>query len=110
VPESTGATTTAPGEQARLTLPDGAFSPDVLSTAAPDPDLQEGAILMAAEEFADALVAANPDWSWQPVPAAAADGTVDFELRGFGRTAAVHVAPAAESTGAVIVTFTIEYT
>jgi serine/threonine protein kinase len=108
-PESTAAPTSAPAEPARLTLPEGAFTPDVLSTAAPDPDLQEGAMLMAADEFAGALVAANPDWTGQPAPAAA-DGTVDFELRGFGRTAAVHVEPAAESTGAVIVAFTIEYT
>jgi serine/threonine protein kinase len=94
---------------ARLVLPTGAFSPEILTTEPPDPNVQEGAILMSADEFAAALVAANPGWIGTP-PAAGDDGTLDFELSGFGRRASVHVEPAAETTGAEIVSFTIEYT
>jgi serine/threonine protein kinase len=94
---------------ARLVLPTGAFSPELLTTEPPDPNVQEGAILMSADEFAAALVAANPGWIGTP-PAAGDDGTLDFELSGFGRRASVHVEPAAETTGAEIVSFTIEYT
>ncbi len=90
-------------------LPTGAFSPELLTTEPPDPNEQEGAILMSADEFAAALVAANPSWTGSP-PEAGDDGTLDFELTGFGRTASVHVEPAAETTGAEIVSFTIEYT
>ena len=90
-------------------LPDGAFSPDVLSTGPADPDRQDGDILMAADEFAAALVVANPDWSGE-VPEPNADGTLDFEMTGSGRTANVHVEPIAPTSGAVIVGFTIEYT
>jgi hypothetical protein len=93
---------------ARLVLPTGTFSPELLSTAVPDRDAQEGSILMSADEFAAALLAANPDWSGEP-PAAGDDGTIDFEVAGFGRTASVHIEPAAETGGAVIVSFTIEY-
>jgi serine/threonine protein kinase len=103
--------TVAPGSTeppARLVLPTGAFSPELLTTEPPDPNEQEGAILMSADEFAAALVAANPSWTGSP-PEAGDDGTLDFELTGFGRTASVHVEPAAETTGAEIVSFTIEY-
>jgi eukaryotic-like serine/threonine-protein kinase len=93
---------------ATLTLPDGAFSPDALGTTLPNPDRQEGIILMDAEEFAAALVEANPEWAGD-ASAPNADGTLDFEMTGFGRTASVHVEPAAETSGAVIVGFTIEY-
>jgi hypothetical protein len=65
--------------------------------------------MMAADEFAAALVAANTGWTGAP-PEASDDGTLDFELTGFGRTASVHVEPAAVTTGAEIVSFTIEYT
>ena len=92
-----------------LVLPDGAFSADTLSTAPPDPNRQEGSILMAADEFAAALVAANPDWTGSP-PEVEADGSLEFQLAGPGRTAIVHVEPAARTSGAVIVAFTIEYT
>ena len=64
---------------------------------------------MSADEFAAALVAANPGWTGI-LPEAAEDGALDFELSGFGRTASIHVVPAAETTGAEIVSFTIEYT
>ena len=47
----------------RLVLPTGAFSPELLTTEPPDPNEQEGAILMSADEFAAALVAANPSWT-----------------------------------------------
>jgi serine/threonine protein kinase len=112
-PATTGSTdsTVAPGSTeppARLVLPTGAFSPELLTTEPPDPSEQEGAILMSADEFAAALVAANPSWTGSP-PEAGDDGTLDFELNGFGRTASVHVEPAAETAGAEIVSFTIEY-
>ena len=93
---------------ARLVLPTGAFSPELLTTEPPDPDAQEGAIRMSADEFAAALVDANPGWTGSP-PAAGDDGTLDFELTGFGRSASVHVEPAAVTTGAEIVSFAIEY-
>jgi hypothetical protein len=93
---------------ARLVLPTGAFSPELLTTEPPDPDAQEGAIRMSADEFAAALVEANPGWTGSP-PAAGDDGTLDFELTGFGRSASVHVDPDAVTTGAEIVSFAIEY-
>ena len=100
---------TQPVEPALLVLPDGAFSPDVLSTGPADPDHQDGNILMDAAAFAAALLVANPDWSGE-VPEPNADGTLDFELTGSGRTANVHVEPIAPTSGAEIVGFTIEYT
>jgi hypothetical protein len=91
-----------------LVLPQGAFSSDAVGTEPSDPDRQDGVIMMAADEFAAALVAANPDWSGEP-PEPNPDGTLDFEMSGFGRTASVHVNPAAPTSGAVIVGFSIEY-
>jgi Protein kinase domain len=91
-----------------LVLPEGAFSGDAIGTATPNPDRQQGVMLMSADEFAAALVAANPEWTGEP-PAPDADGTVDFTMEGFGRTADVHVEPTGETTGAVIVAFTIDY-
>ena len=64
--------------------------------------------MMAADEFAAALVEANPDWTGEP-PEPNADGTLDLELSGSGRRASVHIEPAAPTSGAVIVAFTIEY-
>ena len=67
-------------------MPEGAFSSDAIGTATPNPDRQAGVMLMSADEFAAALVAANPEWTGEP-PAPDADGTVDFTMEGFGRTA-----------------------
>ena len=92
----------------RFALPQGAYTPEMLDGAVPSPDRQEGSILLATDEFAEALVAANPDWSGE-VPEPNADGTLDFEMTGSDRVARVHVAPAAPSSGAVIVAFTIDY-
>jgi serine/threonine protein kinase len=91
-----------------LVLPEGAFSSDAIGTIIPNTDRQEGVMLMGADEFAAALLAANPDWTGEP-PAAAADGTLDFTMTGFERTADVHIEPAGGTSGAVIVAFTIDY-
>ncbi len=114
-PDSTAPDSTAPATEpastdvsATLVLPAGTFSPDALGSAPLNPDRQEGTILMSADEFAAALVEANPDWTGEP-PEPDPDGTLDFELTGFGRTASVHIEPAAPTSGAVIVAFTIEY-
>jgi hypothetical protein len=101
------AESSAPGQQ-RLVLPQGAYTPEALDAATVDPDRQEGSVLMSAEQFAAALVEANPQWHGD-VPAVNDDGTLDVELGGFGRTAAVHIEPAAVTSGAVIVSFVIEY-
>ena len=92
----------------RLVLPRGGFTPEMLDSAPPNPDRQEGVIWMAADEFADALGAANPDWSGEP-PEPNADGTLDFEMSRSGRVASIHIEPAAPTSGAVIVAFTIDY-
>jgi hypothetical protein len=91
-----------------LVLPDGAYSSDAVGAATPNSDRQEGVMYMAADQFAAALVAANPEWTGEP-PAPAADGTVDFTMEGFGRTANIHIEPTGETSGAVLVAFTIEY-
>lgn len=96
-------------EPSLLVLPEGHFSPDVLSTSPANPDRQEGNILMGAGAFAAALLAGNPDWNGE-APEPDSDGTINFELTGFGRTASVHVEPIAPTSGAEIVGFTIEYT
>jgi hypothetical protein len=80
----------------------------MLEGAAVDPDHQQGVILMSPEQFAAALVESNPGWSGD-VPSPAPDGTVNFELSGGGRTADVRIEPAAPTSGAEIVSFTIEY-
>ena len=102
-------TDSQPGEPARLLLPAGAFSPDLLSSSVPNPDGQEGNMLGGAGAFAAALFEANPEWSGE-APQPNADGTLDFEMTGFDRTARIHVEPAGESAGAEIVGFTIVYT
>ena len=66
-------------------------------------------MLGGAGAFAAALFEANPEWSGE-APQPNADGTLDFEMTGFDRTARIHVEPAGESAGAEIVGFTIEYT
>ena len=96
------------GVAATLVLPQGTFTPDAYGSAPTDPDRQEGSVLMAADQFANALIEANPDWTGE-APELNADGTVDFELVGSGRTASVHIEPAAPTSGAMIVGFTIEY-
>ncbi len=105
-PQESSSTPATPDEV--LVLPEGAFSSDAIGSATPNPARQEGVMLMSADEFAAALVAANPEWTGEP-PAPDADGTVDFTMEGFGRTANVHVEPTGETTGAVIVAFTIDY-
>jgi hypothetical protein len=91
-----------------LVLPDGAYSSDAVGAATPSTDRQQGVMYMSADQFAAALVAANPEWTGEP-PAPAEDGTIDFTMEGFGRTADVHIEPTGETSGAVIVAFTIEY-
>jgi hypothetical protein len=91
-----------------LVLPDGAYSSDAVGAAAPNSDRQQGVMYMSADQFAAALVAANPEWTGDP-PAPAADGTIDFTMEGFGRTTDIHIEPTGETSGAVIVAFTIEY-
>jgi serine/threonine protein kinase len=114
-PISTAPDSTAPATEpdstnvsATLVLPAGTFSPDALGSALLNPDRQQGTVLMSADEFAAVLVEANPDWTGEP-PEPDPDGTLDFELTGFGRTASIHIEPAAPTSGAVIVAFTIEY-
>ena len=97
------------GRAGAARAPRGAFSPDLLSSSVPNPDRQEGNMLSGAGAFAAALFEANPEWSGD-APQPNADGTLDFEMTGFGRTARIHVEPAGESAGAEIVGFTIEYT
>jgi tRNA A-37 threonylcarbamoyl transferase component Bud32 len=105
-PDSSTATNDA--TSSRLVLPRGAFTPELLGTAPADSDRQEGNILMSADQFASAIVGANPEWAGE-LPEAGPEGTLDFELTGFGRTAAVHIEPAGQTSGAVIVSFVIEY-
>jgi tRNA A-37 threonylcarbamoyl transferase component Bud32 len=113
-PETTETATTEPATTESSTevlqLPEGANTGPV-STAPPDPTHQQGVILMTAVAFADALVAENPAWTGTPTDPDA-DGVIDFEMTGFGRTASIHIEPAAETaTGGVIdiVTFEIDY-
>ena len=91
-----------------MVLPQGTFSADALGTEPTDPNRQDGVVMMAADQFAAALMEANPDWSGE-VPEPNPDGTLDFELSGSGRRANVHIEPTAPTSGAVIVAFTIEY-
>jgi serine/threonine protein kinase len=91
-----------------LVLPDGAYSSDAVGAASPNSDRQQGVMYMSADQFAAALVAANPEWTGDP-PTPAADGTIDFTMEGVGRTADIHIEPTGETSGAVIVAFTIEY-
>lgn len=95
-PATTEVATTEPSTEV-MQLPEGTYTgPD--STAPPDADRQGGSIFMSPEEFADALVTENPDWSGDP-PAPDADGVIDFEMTGFGRTAFVHIEPGSPTSG-----------
>ena len=65
--------------------------------------------MMAADEFAAALVDANPDWTGDP-PEPDADGIARLRaVPASGAPPTSTSSPTAETSGAVIVAFTIDY-